>query len=181
MSEANRRYFLASGPKTQEMLAGILKRREAYFEARRAFQAKYKADALFDRRGMIVGLGFKEPGNRPGLRVTGNIDDHFLAYPDRRFKDGKQIDAEMQAANRLSGGQPSDLILKFFDASRMTPQSDPNSPTGMSLAVSVGHPIHEWKDCVVSVPEEKGHPFTPHEEMTEIKHHQFIAYVEGDA
>lgn len=181
MPEATRRYFLASGPKTQEMLAGIVKRRETYFEARRAFQNKYKADALFDKRGMVVGLGYKDYCAHPGLRVAHNIDGHFLAYPALRYKEGKQINAEMQTVNKLSGGVPSDIILKFFDASRMVPQTDPNSSTGMSLAVSIGHPIHDWKDCVLSIPEEKDHPFTPHEEMTEIKHHQFIAYIEGDA
>lgn len=173
-----RKYYVIEGPEVEELCARIKEGRDRFAERAEAVMEKYQADSLLVRRSTtIVGLGFKTPGHKPGLKIdVYDSNGYYRAYPDRRTKIGKQLIKDMAAASAKQ--HPSDIILAHYKAARWAPTSDPRSRTGMSMAVSVGHMLTCGKRVTLDVPVVENEPFDPPAGAREIKKSEYIALTE---
>lgn len=176
----NRRYYVLEGPNTEAFCAEIEADREAFKDRVLALREKYKADAVFIRnQARATSLGFKEIQEAAGIRFKrGMTDGFYVAVPDRRTKIGRELAKDLKAA---STREPSDMILERYKAWRHDTVRDPRSTTGMSIAISVGFPLPDWKRIVLSIPAVDDEPFTPPAEAREIKKSEYIALTEEGA
>lgn len=178
MEKALRRYFVCEGPDTEALVARIWANQERFATAIKDLRDKYGASAVFIRNNSrATALGYPDSSPREGLKIDAyKTDGHHLARPDRRTKVGREIEKQIKAASLKEG--PSDQILSHYKAHRHAMQSDSMSRTGMSMAISVGHPLPDKKRVTLNIPVDDGEPFDPPSEAREIKKSEYIALTE---
>lgn len=182
MGDAARRYFVMSKEKSSAFMAEFKQEKAPRQEAYKHLMEKHKADTLMVSRSEFSGervtaLAFNdEPKPRRGCKVEKiviNGEWCWQVTPNRRFKEGKELDRDIAAANNVEA------------ASLFSPWAIEQLKMG-ALVFSSGamhHAVAGYvKDqVVVSVPvpnPEKEEFPEIHPDLVEIKKSQFVALTE---
>lgn len=175
--KAARRYFVAEGPETESFCTALWADLERSLRMTRELQAEHGATAMFIRDGKPIAFGFDDKATRPGLKFRKEkLDGFYHASPRYNVKVGLAIAERMQAC--APAGSASDQIVRRHKAERMVIQADRMSPSGSSMAVTVGHPLDDRKRYTLDVPVDPSDPFKPEGELREIKKSEYIALTE---
>ena len=182
MGDQARRYFVMSKEKSSAFMAEFRDAKAPRQDAYKKLMEKYQADTLMVSRSSLSGervqaLVFdEEPEPHRGWKVEKVVFDGKWSWqvtPDRRFKEGKQLDRDISATNAVDA------------ASLFSPWAIERLKMG-TLVFSSGFMSHAAagyvKDqVVVSVPvpnpEQEEFPEI-HSDLTEIKKSQFVALTE---
>lgn len=175
--KAARRYFVSEGPETEAFCTALWADLERSFRMTRELEAEHGAAAMFIRDGKPIAFGFNDNATRHGLKFRKEkLDGFYYASPRYNVKVGLAIAERMQAC--APAGSASDQIVRRHKASRMVMQPDLTSRSGMSMAVTVGHPLDDKKRYTLNVPVDPSDPFQPDGELREIKKSEYVALTE---
>ena len=181
MSSMNRRYFKMDKDNSAELELRYDDLRKPRQDACNALAAKYGADGVLITDGSqlfpsrIMGLMFEvRPENQDGLKfemveVRGHTK--WKASPDRRYKAGKALAADIRAAEKVAGAET--FSRWAVEETGMANEGHTDGKIHLSVAGMA-------KGClVVSVPSPEGGSFPEIDpRLTEIKKSEFIALTE---
>ena len=180
MEKATRRYFVCEGADAEALAEKIWADQDRLTAAMDTLRKQHQASAVFVRdNAFLAFLGFPDSEPREGFKIdTHKTGNHYCGRPDRRTKKGREIEKQLKAASLECS--PSDAIVRYYEASRWVPQDDPRSRSGMSMAITVGHPLRDKKRITLDVPVSDEEPFDPPPGVREIKRSEYIALTEEE-
>ena len=176
-----RRYFVMSEEKSTEFLARYQEAQEPGKKATKEFLAEFGADNTWVCNGMsgehVIGLVYNEKPDCKWLKVEGqrhNDKAIWVAYPNRRYLEGKHLDKQIGLLNSKRG-YASDYST--WAVKELGMQSERMADRYLSISVAG----YVKKRVVLSVPvpncREQQFP-SIHPDLTEIKKSEFIALTE---
>ena len=189
MSEVTMRYFVAEGPRAEQVAAEGLAKANDAIAKRRAYLDELGAHAFFERNHQApyaVAFSAKDGGEKRHGFLSPTVEYHdgerYLIYkPDMRTTAGKEI---KQRLGELATFNFSDFVCKEFGVSHSTIGAHRASRSGLAMYNSVAGYLRNT--LVFKIPfggDQGGGRVIDIEapaDLREIKHSEFIAITEGE-
>ena len=182
MTDSARRYFVMSKEKSSAFMAEFDQAQAPRKEACKSLMESYRADSLMVSRSnlsgeIVQGLVFNyEPEHRRGWKVEKVVlggDWCWKVTPNRRFKEGKQLDRDIRSANSVESAS----LFSPWAIDRLKMDAISFSSGAMHHAVAG----YVKGQVIVSVPvpstDQENFPEI-HSDLVEIKKSQFVALTE---
>lgn len=179
---SDRRYFVMSEEKSANFWARYQEAVKPGQEAMSAFIEEYSADNVWVSQGLggesVVGLVFNNhPGDKKGLKIKRKHTSDgyvFVATPNRRYKEGKQLQKQIGLLNSKRGRAAD---YSNWAINELGMQSE--RMTDRYLSVSAAGYVKKQVVLSVPAPNFRDQEFpTIHPDLTEIKKSEFIALTE---
>lgn len=177
-NDPRRRYFVATGPDAQALLARVEEHTDAHHERTKAYTAQYGARFIMQRNGYPTGILLDEDSAVPeGFKFIRLIEhmgiDFMLCEPVGNTKAGRAAKA---AAAKVGVQGVSEMICRHYDVyGRMFIVG------GNASWHPVGWCSPKQKLVTLQVPETADDRYTPHAELREISYSQYVAITEEGA